>query len=66
MGLRRACVELPGDGNRGELWRTLANLGGQFKSDLESTKMQAFGGSNPSPSARFEDTFTVEMLRDFA
>lgn len=32
MGLRRACVELPGDGNR----RTLANLGGQVKSDLEN------------------------------
>src|ERR1700737_1980835 len=57
------------DGNRGELWRTLANLGGREASDLcagrtlanygelkngvlKTTKVQAFGGSNPSPSAR--------------
>jgi hypothetical protein len=50
------------DGNRGELWRTLANVGGRKTSDLytgrtlanygelKTTKVQAFGGSNPSPS----------------
>jgi hypothetical protein len=56
------------DGNRGELWRTLAKVGGRKASDLctgrtlanygelkngvlKTTKVQAFGGSNPSPSA---------------
>jgi hypothetical protein len=46
-----------------ERWRTSAD---RSKVTLKTTKVQAFGGSNPSPSAGFEDTFTVEMLRDFA
>ena len=56
------------DGNRGELWRTLAdertkthiqgerwrtvaNAGERKNAGLKTTKVQAFGGSNPSPSA---------------
>ncbi len=57
------------DGNRGELWRTVANVGGRSGCQrytrrplanygerwrtgkyLKTTKVQAFGGSNPSPS----------------
>jgi hypothetical protein len=70
------------DGNRGELWRTLANVGERWRTKgqrvmyranvgerlrmlvnyarpvLKTTKVQAFGGSNPSPSAKFGFTTT--------
>ncbi len=36
---------------RGELWRTMTNVGGRSQEALKTTKVQAFGGSNPSPSA---------------
>src|SRR5579864_8230727 len=48
------------DGNRGEQWRTLANVGEHPQTvsnsqgaGLKTFKVQAFGGSNPSPSADF-------------
>jgi hypothetical protein len=36
--------------NYGERRRTMANDGGQKITVLKTTKVQAFGGSNPSPS----------------
>jgi len=36
---------------QGERWRTVANAGELKKTVLKTTKVQAFGGSNPSPSA---------------
>jgi hypothetical protein len=34
---------------QGERWRTVANAG-ERKNTVKTTKVQAFGGSNPSPS----------------
>jgi hypothetical protein len=51
---RTLADEMPPIRVQGERWRTVVNAGGLKNTVLKTTKVQAFGGSNPSPSANFE------------
>ena len=48
---RTSADDQPSTCIQGERRRTMANAGGRKTAVLKTTKVQAFGGSNPSPSA---------------